>query len=142
MSGNSAPSGRGGMVSAKLQACPEHSMIAHTSLTVSDYQKSKDFYSKALAPLGYSNNMEHGEAAGFNDGNNTDFWISREERVVPVHVAFGARSREEVQAFHKAALAAGGKDNGNPGYRDYWPGYYAAFVLDPDGNNIEAVWYD
>lgn len=117
-------------------------MIAHTSLTVSDYQKSKAFYCEALAPLGYSNNMEHGEAAGFNDGKNTDFWISKEERVVPVHVAFGARNKEEVQAFHQAALAAGGHDNGNPGYRDYWPGYYAAFVLDPDGNNIEAVWYD
>ena len=117
-------------------------MIAHTSLAVSDYQKAKTFYSKALAPLGYSNNMEHGEAGGFNDGKNTDFWISQEETIVPVHVAFEARSKEHVHAFHRAALAAGGRDNGKPGYRDYWPGYYAAFVLDPDGNNIEAVWYD
>jgi catechol 2,3-dioxygenase-like lactoylglutathione lyase family enzyme len=81
-------------------------------------------------------------AAGFNDGKNTDFWIRKEESVVPTHVAFEASSRKQVEAFHKAALAAGGKDNGGPGYRDYWPGYYAAFVLDPDGNNIEAVWYD
>ena len=117
-------------------------MIAHTSLSITNYPKSKTFYSKALAPLGYSNNMEYGEAAGFNDGKNTDFWISKEETVVPSHVAFEARNREQVQAFHEAALAAGGKNNGDPGYRDYWPGYYAAFVLDPDGNNIEAVWYD
>lgn len=117
-------------------------MIAHTTLVVSNYQKSKTFFSKALAPLGYTNNMEDGEAAGFNDGKNTDFWIGRQARVVPVHVAFEARNAEQVRAFHKAARAAGGKDNGKPGYRDYWPGYYAAFVLDPDGNNIEAVWYD
>ncbi|MEJ0007737.1 MAG: VOC family protein [Steroidobacteraceae bacterium] len=57
-------------------------------------------------------------------------------------MAFAAKSREEVQAFHQAALKAGGKDNGGPGYRDYSPGYYAAFVYDPDGHNIEAVWYD
>ena len=117
-------------------------MIAHTSLAVSNYPKSKAFYCKALAPLGYSNNMEYGEAAGFNDGKNTDFWISRQMTTVPMHVAFEARSRKQVQAFHEAALAAGGRNNGDPGYRDYWPGYYAAFVLDPDGNNIEAVWYD
>jgi catechol 2,3-dioxygenase-like lactoylglutathione lyase family enzyme len=117
-------------------------MIAHTTLHVSNYRKSKAFYNEALAPLGYSNNMEYGEAAGFNDGRNTDFWISKEKSVVPTHVAFEASSRKQVEAFHAAALAAGAKDNGGPGYRDYWPGYYAAFVLDPDGNNIEAVWYD
>jgi catechol 2,3-dioxygenase-like lactoylglutathione lyase family enzyme len=117
-------------------------MIAHTTLHVSNYRKSKAFYNEALAPLGYSNNMEYGEAAGFNDGRNTDFWISKEKSVVPTHVAFEASGRKQVEAFHAAALAAGAKDNGGPGYRDYWPGYYAAFVLDPDGNNIEAVWYD
>lgn len=117
-------------------------MIAHTTLPVSDYVRAKAFYSKALAPLGYSNNMEYGEAAGFNDGKNTDFWIAREDTVVPTHVAFEAKSRAEVEAFHEAALAAGAKDNGAPGYRDYWPGYYAAFVHDADGNNVEAVWYD
>ena len=117
-------------------------MIAHTSVSVSDYPKSKAFYLKALAPLGYSSNMEHGEAAGFNEGKHTDFWISRGKATVPLHVAFEAGSREQVQAFHEAAVAAGGRNNGDPGYRDYWPGYYAAFVLDPDGNNIEAVWYD
>jgi catechol 2,3-dioxygenase-like lactoylglutathione lyase family enzyme len=117
-------------------------MIAHTSLAVSDYRRAKRFFTQTLATLGYRNNMEHGESAGFNDGKNTDFWISTENTVVPTHVAFQAHDAEQVRAFHKAALAAGGKDNGAPGYRDYSPGYYAAFVYDPDGNNVEAVWYD
>jgi catechol 2,3-dioxygenase-like lactoylglutathione lyase family enzyme len=117
-------------------------MIAHTTLPVSDFAKSKGFYSRVLATLGYRQNMEYGESAGFNDGNNTDFWISAEKSMVPTHLAFQAGNRREVEAFHKAALDAGAKDNGQPGYRDYSPGYYAAFVLDPDGNNIEAVWYD
>ena len=117
-------------------------MIAHTTLPVSDYQRSKAFYGKALAPLGYRNNMEFGDSAGFNDGKNTDFWITKEDTVVPLHLAFEVRSEAEVKAFHAAALGAGGKDNGEPGYRDYWPGYYAAFVHDLDGHNIEAVWYD
>jgi predicted lactoylglutathione lyase len=111
-------------------------------LPISDYPKSKRFYSVVLATLGYRNNMEYGESAGFNDGKNTDFWISKESSVVPTHLAFQAGSRQQVEAFHKTALAAGGQDNGGPGYRDYSPGYFAAFVLDPDGNNIEAVWYD
>jgi predicted lactoylglutathione lyase len=117
-------------------------MIAHTTLPVSDYRKSKAFYIAALAPLGYTNNMEYGDWAGFNDGKNTDFWISKKGTVVPLHLAFEASNRQQVEAFYKAALAAGGKDNGGPGYRDYWPGYYAAFAYDPDGHNIEAVWYD
>lgn len=117
-------------------------MIAHTSLAVRDYKKAKSFYTKALAPLGYRNNMEYEDSAGFNDGKNTDFWISAKDVVVPTHVAFEASSRAKVQAFYKAATGAGGTENGRPGYREYSPGYYAAFVLDPDGNNIEAVWYD
>ena len=118
-------------------------MIAHTTLAVGNYRKSKEFYIKVLAPLGYENNMEYGEAAGFNDGKNADFWITKTDTIVPTHVAFEARNREEVAAFHRAALAAGGKDNGGPGYRtEYWPGYYASFVYDLDGHNIEAVWYD
>jgi predicted lactoylglutathione lyase len=112
-------------------------------LAVSDYPKSKQFYIKSLAALGYKNNMEYGEAAGFNDGKNTDFWIAKRDTVVPAHVAFEAKNKREVEGFYKAALAAGGKDNGGPGYRkEYWPGYYAAFVYDFDGNNVEAVWYD
>jgi predicted lactoylglutathione lyase len=117
-------------------------MIAHTGLQVSNYKKSKAFYVKVLEVLGYSNNMEFGEAAGFNDGKNTDFWVNRSDQVVPTHLAFEAKSAEQVKAFHQAALAAGGRDNGGPGYRDYSPGYYAAFVYDLDGHNIEAVWYD
>jgi catechol 2,3-dioxygenase-like lactoylglutathione lyase family enzyme len=118
-------------------------MIAHTTLSVSNYKKSKDFYIATLGPLGYTNNMEHAESAGFNDGKNTDFWIARSETVVRGHVAFEVKNKEEVEAFYRAAIAAGGKDNGAPGYRTlYWPGYYAAFVHDPDGNNIEAVWFD
>jgi catechol 2,3-dioxygenase-like lactoylglutathione lyase family enzyme len=117
-------------------------MIAHTTLSVSDYAKSKEFYTTVLATLGYSQNMEYGKSAGFNDGMNTDFWISAEKAVVPTHIAFQAGDRKQVEAFHKAAVTAGAKDNGCPGYRDYSPGYFAAFVIDPDGNNIEAVWYD
>jgi catechol 2,3-dioxygenase-like lactoylglutathione lyase family enzyme len=120
----------------------ELDMIAHTSILVSDYERSKRFYLKALQPLGYRNNMEDGDSAGFNDGQNTDFWVSGNATIIPTHVAFQTNSRERVEAFHAAALAAGGKDNGAPGYRDYSPGYYAAFVYDPDGHNIEAVWYD
>jgi catechol 2,3-dioxygenase-like lactoylglutathione lyase family enzyme len=118
-------------------------MIAHTMLAVADSERAKAFYVKALAPLGYQKNMDFGESAGFNDGKNTDFWIGKEDTVTPSHLAFEAKSREEVEAFHEAALAAGGKDNGEPGYRpEYWRGYYAAFVYDPDGHNVEAVWYD
>jgi predicted lactoylglutathione lyase len=117
-------------------------MIAHTSLPVSDYRRSKAFYIKALDSLGYRNNMEYEESAGFNDGENTDFWIAAHATIVPLHIAFTAQSAAQVQSFHRAALAAGARDNGGPGYRDYSPGYYAAFAYDPDGHNIEAVWYD
>lgn len=118
-------------------------MIAHTTLPVADCERATAFYLKALAPLNYRKNMDFGEAVGFNDGKNTDFWIAKRETIAPLHLAFEAKSRQEVEAFHAAALAAGGKDNGEPGYRpEYWPGYYAAFAYDLDGNNIEAVWYD
>jgi catechol 2,3-dioxygenase-like lactoylglutathione lyase family enzyme len=117
-------------------------MIAHTTVPVTNYSSAKSFYREVLGTLEYENNMESGHSAGFNDGKNTDFWISEQETVVPTHLAFRARGRKQVEAFHKAALAAGAKDNGGPGYRDYSPGYFAAFVLDPDGHNIEAVWYD
>lgn len=117
-------------------------MIAHTTVPVRDYSAAKAFYTDVLQTLGYRNNMEHGTSAGFNDGKNTDFWITEEKSVVPTHLAFRARSRGQVEAFHRAAVAGGAKDNGSPGYRDYSPGYYAAFVLDGDGHNIEAVWYD
>lgn len=119
-------------------------MIAHVCIPVSNYRKAKRFYPKVLASLGYKQNMEYGEAAGFNDGKNTDFWIvTNDKGVIPLHVAFEARNKAQVQKFYKTALAAGATDNGAPGFRrEYWPGYYAAFVHDADGHNIEAVFYD
>jgi catechol 2,3-dioxygenase-like lactoylglutathione lyase family enzyme len=118
-------------------------MIAHTGLAVSDFNRAKRFYERALAPLGYTAKMEFENSTGFNDGKNTDFWIGKGNNVEPMHVAFEAKSSNEVEAFYREALAAGGRDNGGPGYRrEYWPGYYAAFVYDPDGHNVEAVWYD
>jgi predicted lactoylglutathione lyase len=119
-------------------------MIAHTSLPVSDYQASKKFYTTVLKSLGYTQNMEFGEAAGFNDGKNTDFWIGVNDKgVIPLHVAFEAKNKKEVDEFYKTALEAGAKDNGAPGFRkEYWPGYYAAFVHDSDGHNIEVVFFD
>jgi catechol 2,3-dioxygenase-like lactoylglutathione lyase family enzyme len=119
-------------------------MIAHTSIPVSNYKKAKEFYTMVLATLGYKQTMEYGEAAGFNDGKNTDFWIGvNKGGVIPLHIAFLAKNKDEVEAFYKAALAAGAKDNGAPGYRkEYWPGYYAAFVHDADGHNLEVVFYD
>lgn len=118
-------------------------VIAHASLPVSDYLKAKDFYTKVLKTLGYTQNMEYGESAGFNDGKNTDFFVAKNEKVVPSHIAFEAKSAAEVDDFYKTALEAGAKDNGAPGYRtEYWPGYYAAFVYDADGHNVEVVWFD
>jgi len=120
-------------------------MIAHASLAVSDYATAKEFYKKALAPVGYEFTDDHPEwgAGGYKEGGNTSFWIGQKEKVIGGHVAFEAKNKEQVDSFYKEALAAGAKDNGAPGYRkEYWPGYYAAFVHDVDGNNVEAVWFD
>jgi catechol 2,3-dioxygenase-like lactoylglutathione lyase family enzyme len=124
-------------------------MIDHVGFPVSDYARSKAFYEKSLAPLGYGVVTEVGAdqtegghpAAGFGIGGKPDFWIGGEGGVGnPVHVAILAKDRAAVDAFHRAALAAGGRDNGPPGMRPhYHPNYYGAFVLDPDGHNIEAV---
>ena len=119
-------------------------MLDHVGLNVSDYARSRDFYTRALAPLGLELLMEPvADVGGFGspDDHKPFFWIStREAANAAVHVAFAADSRELVDAFHEAALAAGGRDNGAPGVREiYHPHYYGAFVLDPDGNNIEAV---
>jgi catechol 2,3-dioxygenase-like lactoylglutathione lyase family enzyme len=117
-------------------------MIDHTGITVSDFERSKAFYEKALAPLGYQLIMLlPGAGAGFGIPPKPDFWISPGvPQVPPVHIAFRADTRAEADAFYQAALAAGGRDNGAPGLRPhYHPSYYGAFVLDPDGNNIEAV---
>jgi catechol 2,3-dioxygenase-like lactoylglutathione lyase family enzyme len=120
-------------------------MIAHATLPVSNYEKAKGFYKKSLAPLGYEFTEDHPEwkAGGYKEGGNTSFWIGEKNPLTPGHVAFEAKNKEAVDSFYKEALAAGGKDNGAPGYRkEYWPGYYAAFVHDGDGNNVEAVWFD
>ncbi|MGX4801377.1 VOC family protein [Bradyrhizobium guangdongense] len=123
-------------------------MIDHMGLSVSDYEAAKAFYSKALAPLDYSLIMEvtaeqtgHAAAAGFGADGKPDFWIGGEGAMnKPVHVAIAAKDRATVDAFYKSAMAAGGRDNGPPGLRPhYHANYYGAFVLDPDGHNIEAV---
>jgi catechol 2,3-dioxygenase-like lactoylglutathione lyase family enzyme len=115
-------------------------MLDHVGLMVSDFPKSKSFYERALAPLGYQKLMEFDGAAGFGMDGKPDFWISQGKAQQPLHVAFAASDRKLVDAFHKAATTAGGRDNGAPGLRtQYHPSYYGAFVHDPDGNNIEAV---
>ena len=116
-------------------------MLDHIGVAVSNYEKSKRFYAAALAPLGYAVVMEFGsDAAGLGADGRPDFWLSQGASVAPAHIAFAARDRPTVDAFYKAAIAAGGRDNGLPGVRaQYHPTYYGAFVLDPDGNNIEAV---
>jgi catechol 2,3-dioxygenase-like lactoylglutathione lyase family enzyme len=126
------------------------SLIDHVTLVVSDYDRSKTFFEKALAPLGVKVIMEFGKAAGFGRDQKPDFWIGQGPSsfqtpeqvkiITPQHIAFAARSRAEVDAFYTAALAAGGRDFGKPGLREiYHPHYYGAFVLDPDGHDIEAV---
>ncbi len=121
-------------------------MLSHISLKVSDLARAKDFYKKALEPLGYTLDKEFDDykMAGFMDAQgNHDLWIDGNGCKQPTHVAFSADSEEQVQAFHTAALEAGGKDNGAPGYRsDYGAGYYAAFVYDADGHNIEAMYWN
>lgn len=116
-------------------------MIDHAGVAVSDIAASKAFYRAALAPLGYSMIMEWEQYAGFGVPPKPDFWIGEGEPNSPrIHVAFRAENRNQVAAFHKAALSAGGRDNGPPGLRPhYHANYYGAFVLDPDGHNIEAV---
>lgn len=115
-------------------------MIDHISLRVSEFERSKAFFAAALAPLGYTVIMEFPGVAGLGEGGKPDFWIGAGPTGPSAHIAFAASSRDLVDAFYKAAIEAGGKDNGAPGPRpQYHPGYYGAFVLDPDGNNIEAV---
>jgi catechol 2,3-dioxygenase-like lactoylglutathione lyase family enzyme len=123
-------------------------MIDHLGFAVSDLARAKAFYKQALAPLGIdilievSPEQSGGEAhIGFGAGGNPFFWLGSGKAVEgPVHIAFTAPSRVVVDAFYRAALAAGGRGNGPPGIRaHYHPNYYGAFVFDPDGHNIEAV---
>jgi len=115
-------------------------VIDHTGLDVGDFPKSRDFYAAALAPLGYTLKGEGGPRAGFGAAYPV-FWIaSGEPHRPPLHFAFAAANHAQVDAFYRAALGAGGRDNGPPGSRPhYHANYYAAFVFDPDGHNIEAV---
>jgi catechol 2,3-dioxygenase-like lactoylglutathione lyase family enzyme len=125
----------------------EERMIDHIGFPVSDYERSKAFYAKALAPLGYVLVMEVDQAendhraAGFGRNGKPDLWIGGEGGLGAVlHLAIAADDRAAVDAFYRAAIAAGGADNGPPGLRPhYHPNYYAAFARDPDGHNLEAV---
>jgi catechol 2,3-dioxygenase-like lactoylglutathione lyase family enzyme len=127
-------------------------ILDHISISVSDYERSKAFYLQALEPLGMGLAMEYGRSAGFGRGRKPELWISGQKAsfqsdaqlrvITPVHVALRASSREEVEAFHRAAIAAGARDFGAPGLRpEYHANYFGAFVLDPDGHNLEAVWH-
>ena len=123
-------------------------MIDHMGITVSEPKQSRAFYEQALSPLGYAVRMEVPReftggrtVLGFGEPEKPDFWVTEGKPTEPSnHVAFRAQTRAQVDAFYAAALQAGGTDNGPPGLRPhYHPNYYGAFVLDPDGHNIEAV---
>jgi catechol 2,3-dioxygenase-like lactoylglutathione lyase family enzyme len=117
-------------------------MLDHVTIGVSDIEQSKKFYDRALRPLGITRLYAEGDQfAGYGIPPKAFFWIGH--RAAPqtgAHIAFAASDRAAVEQFHQEAIAAGGRDNGQPGLRpNYHPGYYGAFVLDPDGHNIEAV---
>jgi catechol 2,3-dioxygenase-like lactoylglutathione lyase family enzyme len=115
-------------------------MIDHIKLHVADAGRSKAFYEEALAPLGYRVVMEPAPGVVGMGTRFPDFWLAQSDSPTVAHVALRADERAAVDAFHAAALAAGGRDNGGPGLRpQYHPGYDGAFVFDPDGNNVEAV---
>lgn len=123
-------------------------MIDHMSVLVTDVAAARDFYLAALAPLGYEVIMQIPSAdapfvVGLGEKGKPDLWLAAGKPSGPQHIAFRTSSRNVVRAFHAAALAAGGKDNGAPGVRgQYHPNYYGAFVLDADGHNVEAVCHE
>ena len=117
-------------------------MLDHVTIGVSDIERSKKFYDRALRPLGITRLYAEGErSAGYGISPKAFFWIGwRDNPQTGAHIAFTAQDRATVDRFHDEAIAAGGRDNGPPGLRqNYHPNYYGAFVLDPDGHNIEAV---
>ncbi|MDO8561612.1 MAG: VOC family protein [bacterium] len=119
-------------------------MIAHVTVPVKDYAKAKALYAAMLTPVGYKLTADHPDwkAGGFMEGGHTSFWIAEKKEMEPTHVAVLAESKEAVQEFYAKAIETGAKDNGGPGFRtEYSPEYYAAFVLDDDGNNIEACYF-
>lgn len=123
-------------------------MIDHMTLHVSNLHRSAEFYSRLLGPLGYERKFNTDDVVSFKERGSAgdpggDLWLSPSEApLAPRHLAFHAGTTRDVQEFHRCGLAAGGRDNGAPGPRTYHPGYYACFILDPDGNNIEAVMHD
>lgn len=119
-------------------------MIDHIILNVTYIDEAKEFYMMALAPLEYEMIWEMQTWAAFGKDGKPDFLIQQGQKPTPpLHIAFRADKRAMVNNFYSVALASGGKDNGRPGIREqYHPNYYAAFVLDPDGNNIEAVCHE
>jgi catechol 2,3-dioxygenase-like lactoylglutathione lyase family enzyme len=119
-------------------------MMDHVTIGVTDLARARDFYDRALAPLGIERLYADGDSAsGYGVRPKAFFWIAqRDEVLTGTHVALLASDRATVAAFHQAAISAGGRDNGAPGLRPhYHSNYYGAFVLDPDGHNIEAVCY-
>jgi catechol 2,3-dioxygenase-like lactoylglutathione lyase family enzyme len=116
-------------------------ILDHIGIAVSDSGRSKEFFSKALAPLGITLVQEVEGWAGFGRDGKPELWFGQGETPQrPMHIAFTAADRAQVRAFHEAALLAGGKDNGAPGLRPiYHPNYYGAYVIGPDGHNVEAV---
>jgi catechol 2,3-dioxygenase-like lactoylglutathione lyase family enzyme len=115
-------------------------VIEHVSLRCNNVKRSRALYEQALKPLGYRVTQVYPGAVGFMAEGHTSFWVTKGAVATPSHIAFRARSRKAVEAFHRAALEAGGKNNGAPGLRrDYSPTYYAGFILDFDGHNMEAV---
>jgi catechol 2,3-dioxygenase-like lactoylglutathione lyase family enzyme len=128
-------------VTAKSQDRENGMILDHIGLAVRDFGKSATFFRRALAPLGIQTVLEGEGWAMLGKDGRPQFWIGVHGIPPgPIHIAFAAENREQVRAFHRAALAAGGRDNGAPGIRTkYHPDYYGAFVFDPDGHNIEAV---
>jgi catechol 2,3-dioxygenase-like lactoylglutathione lyase family enzyme len=121
---------------------PREAFLDHLTLQVRDLEASRRFYAAALEPWG-SRQFEGDWGISFGPPGSEDVAIAEGEPSAPIHLALNAPDRETVERFYEAALAAGGRDNGPPGERpQYHPGYYAAYVLDPDGNNVEAVFHD
>lgn len=122
----------------------ERSMFDHVGFGVSDYAESKAFFLKALKPLGVTIAMEGPYGAGLGRGGKPSLWMCQAaEKPARLHLAFVAASRRQVDEFHRAALEAGGADNGAPGLRPHYHAhYYAAFVIGPDGHNVEAVCHE
>jgi len=115
-------------------------MLDHVGLRTNKVKELVAFYEKVLAPLGYSKLHDFGVAAGFGRGQEVPLWIGEGQGPSSVHLAISSADRASVDSFYKTALEAGGRDNGPPGIRaQYHPHYYGAFVLNPDGNNLEAV---